>query len=269
VKRVVEPELMTGAAQARAYARADFETAHSAYPNLFAARFPRAPRRARVLDLGCGPCDVTIRFARANPGWTFHAVDGSAAMLRYARTALARHRGLSRRIKLIHGFLPGARLPRRRFDVVLASSFLHHLHDPRVLWRTIREFSGRGTIVFIADLRRPGSRARARALVRQYSGGEPGVLRRDFYNSLLAAFTPAEVRRQLRAAGLPELCVETVSNRHLLVFGTVAGPRPVRVLASSAMLRTKSGTRDGAGTNAAALRARDKPGRSARPPARW
>ena len=80
MKRIVEPELMSGAEQARAYAGADFHAAHSAYVKLFAARFPAFPNTAVVLDLGCGPCDVTIRFARANPGWTFHAVDGSAAI---------------------------------------------------------------------------------------------------------------------------------------------------------------------------------------------
>jgi hypothetical protein len=58
-------------------------------------------------------------------------------------------------------------------------------------------------------------------LVETYSADEPRLLRRDFYNSLLAAFTPVEVRSQLRRAGLRELKVEAVSDRHLLVFGQV------------------------------------------------
>ncbi|MCU0783838.1 MAG: methyltransferase domain-containing protein [Verrucomicrobia bacterium] len=224
MKRIVEPELMTGESQALAYARADFESAHSSYPKLFSKKFPRRPRRALALDLGCGPCDVTIRFANANPGYTFHAVDGSAAMLRYARTAIALQRGLSRRIKLIAGFIPGAPIPRRSYDVILSSSFLHHLHDPAVLWETVRQYAKRGTIVFIADLRRPPSRASARAFAQKYSRGEPEVLRRDFFNSLLAAFTPAEVRRQLKKAGLDGLQVETISDRHLVVFGRISQP---------------------------------------------
>lgn len=221
MKRVVEPELMTEEAQALAYARADFESPHSAYPKLFAKKFPRPPRQARVLDLGCGPCDVTIRFAEAHPGWQFDAVDGSAAMLKHARPAVARHRGLTRRIRLVEGFIPGARIPRRSYEVILSSSFLHHLHNPQVLWQTVRQYSKLGTIVFIADLRRPASHARARAFERKYSRGEPEVLRRDFFNSLQAAFTPAEVREQLKEAGLAGLRVEVVSDRHLIVFGLV------------------------------------------------
>jgi SAM-dependent methyltransferase len=221
MKRTVEPELMTGESQALAYARADFEAAHSSYPKLFAEKFSRRPGRALALDLGCGPCDVTIRFAKANSSWTFHVVDGSVAMLKHARTAIARQRGLSRRIKLIEGFIPGAAIPRRSYDVILSSSFLHHLHDPQVLWQTVRQYSKGGTKVFIVDLRRPPSRASARAFERKYSGGEPEVLRRDFFNSLLAAFTPMEVRKQLKEAGLAGLRVEIVSDRHLVVFGRI------------------------------------------------
>ena len=221
MKRIVEPELMTEASQALAYARADFESAHSSYPKLFAKKFPRRPRHALALDLGCGPCDVTIRFAIANPGYTFHAVDGSAAMLKHARTRLAWQPGLSSRITLVPGFIPGTPIPRRAYDVILASSFLHHLHDPQVFWQAVRQYSKRGTIVFIVDLRRPASLSQARALQRKYSRGEPDVLRRDFFNSLLAAFRPSEVRRQLKEARLNELKVEIISDRHLAVFGII------------------------------------------------
>lgn len=218
MKRIVEPELMSAQEQAEAYAQADFEAAHSVYPKLFAEKFPRRPRRIRVLDLGCGPCDVTIRFARANPGYRFWAVDGSSAMLRQARRALKANK-LTGRIKLVEGFLPGARIPARKCQLILASSFLHHLHDPQILWAAVKRYAARGAMVLVPDLRRPVTKAKARAIVRKYCAGEPEVLRRDFYNSLLAAFTPAEVRRQLRRAGLGNLSVEIVSDRHLLVYG--------------------------------------------------
>lgn len=213
MRRVCEPELMLDEAQAEAYARADFEAAHSLYPKLFARLFPSRPRKALVLDLGCGPCDVTRRFAKANPGYRFHAVDGSPAMLRRAP-----HHP---RIRLIHGLIEDLKLPTKSYDVILSSSLLHHLHDPQVLWRAVRTYSRCGTLVFVVDLRRPRNRASARRLVRRYSAAEPSVLRRDFYRSLLAAFTPAEVRDQLRLAGLHGLRVKAITDRHLLVAGRV------------------------------------------------
>jgi ubiquinone/menaquinone biosynthesis C-methylase UbiE len=218
MRRIPEPELMVDQEQARAYAAADFESAHSLYPKLFNARFPDRPRRALVLDVGCGPCDVTIRLARANPGYRFHAVDGSPAMLTEARKALRRCH-LVTRVKLIEGRVPDAALPAEKYDVILSSSLLHHLRKPQALWQTVHRYSKPGTLVFVVDLRRPATRADARKIAEKYSVGEPRVLKRDFLNSLLAAFTPAEVRQQLRAAGLAWLRVTTLTDRHLMVSG--------------------------------------------------
>lgn len=221
MKRILEPELMEDADQALAYANANFSAAHQRYVKLFAETFPDRAKAATVLDIGCGPADVTIRFARANPRYRFHGIDGSAAMLRCAGSMLKRSPAVARRVRLIRGCIPAVRIPRPSYDVIISSSLLHHLPDPEVLWRTVRQCSRAGTLVFIADLRRPPSRIRARQLVARYSSNEPEVLRRDFYNSLLAAFTPAEVTTQLTKAGLEELSVSVITDRHLIVRGRV------------------------------------------------
>ena len=219
MNRVPELELMLGDEQARAYAAADFESAHSRYPTLFAEAFPDRPAKALVLDIGCGPCDVTIRFARANPGYTFHAVDGSSAMLKYGRERIEREGDLAGRIQLIEGYIPEAQLPVKSYDVIMSSSLLHHLPDPQALWTTVRQRSRPGTLVFVVDLFRPASRTDAEAITASYTGNEPDVLRRDFFNSLLAAFTPEEVRQQLAEAALLTLRITTISDRHLMVCG--------------------------------------------------
>ncbi len=56
-----------------------------------------------------------------------------------------------------------------------------------------------------------------------YAGDEPELLKRDFRDSLFAAFEPAEVRAQLVEAGLEYLEVAMVSDRHLVVSGHLAG----------------------------------------------
>ena len=191
MKRIPEPELMDSDEQARAYAAADFSQAHQSYVTLFHKTFPDRPATATALDLGCGAADVVVRFAVANPRYRFHAVDGSEAMLKYARQALRRRPDLARRIKLAQAFIPDARLPRKTYDVVLSSNFLHHLHEPDALWQTIRRYATHGTLVFVTDLFRPPSRAAAKRLVERYAAAEPAILQRDFLNSLLAAFLPA------------------------------------------------------------------------------
>ena len=223
MKRVPEPELMDDEAQARAYAEADFSEPNEHFVELYGEHVGSLPEGAAVLDLGCGPGDITLRLARAWPGVEFHGLDGSNAMLRFALRALELERALAARVHFVQGRVPGAALPLSRYQAVVSNSLLHHLHDPAVLWSMVKEFAAPGAPVLVMDLMRPADAGAAAALVEQYAATEPEVLRRDFYNSLLAAFEPAEVRAQLAAAGLGNFVVEPTSDRHLLVRGRAPG----------------------------------------------
>lgn len=220
MQRVLEPELMDDEEQAKCYAEADFSDSNSRFIALFEEKFPDF-QRGQVLDIGCGPGDIPLRFARHYNESTVHGLDGSAAMLRYAQNALAHAPDLRTRVRFVQGVLPGAVLPWHQYDAIISNSLLHHLHRPEVLWDSLTELSGPETIVCIMDLQRPESEARARELVEQYSGAEPEILKHDFYSSLLAAFAVDEVQEQLKAANLP-LSVEVCSDRHLLVWGRLA-----------------------------------------------
>lgn len=217
MERQPEEELMDDPLQARAYAEADFEAPHSMFMELFRERFG-AGVAGRVLDLGCGPGDITRRFARAYPEVMIDALDGAPVMLQLAGEMVERQ-GLGGRIRLRQRRLPDIRGLAPGYDVIISNSLLHHLHDPRVMWGSIRPHLRPGTIVFVMDLVRPGSMAEACALVAEHAAGEPPRLQGDFYNSLLSAFRPEEVEAQLVAAGLAFLTVERVSSRHLLVAG--------------------------------------------------
>jgi SAM-dependent methyltransferase len=220
VKRIPEPELMDTEEQARAYAFADFEAPHSHAIELLGERHSSLPAAGTAVDLGCGPADVSIRFARAFPSWCVHGLDGSAAMLSYGREAVARAL-LAERVLLFEARLPHEPAPLESYDLILSSSVLHHLDDPAALWTSVRRWGQPGTPVFVFDLLRPQTVERAHELVDENISGEPEVLQRDFRNSLFAAYSLDEVRRQLVAAQLDStLRAEQVSNRHLIVWGT-------------------------------------------------
>lgn len=218
--RVPEPELMLDPVQARAYADADFDGPHSHFIELFRETFPDMQVSGPVLDLGCGPGDIAMRFARACPGAEVDGIDGAPAMLAEGERLIAGS-GLEGRVRLVCANLPGDAPPRNRYRGVISNSLLHHLHDPAVLWNAVARYIEPGGFVFIMDLMRPDSRDTAEAMVAQYAAGEPAVLRQDFFHSLLAAFTPEEVRAQLADAGLRDLRVRAVSDRHLVVSGRV------------------------------------------------
>ena len=217
MKRIPEPELMDEPEQARAYAGADFSEPHQAFVERFAQCFPRH-RPRRVLDLGCGAADITIRFARAYPGCDLTGVDGAPAMLALAKEAITRVE-LDHRVHLRAVRLPDTTLAPHAFDTLISNSLLHHLADPLVLWRAIGDYAEPKAAVFTMDLRRPDTRAQAGRLGQEYSGNEPEVLRRDFFNSLLAAYRPEEIAAQLARVNLSGLQVEAVGDRHVVVHG--------------------------------------------------
>lgn len=219
MERVLEPELMYELEQAKVYANADFEAPHSRVVELFDAEFPGTEIKGQILDLGCGPGDITFRFAYRFPESRVIGVDGAPAMIKLSDERKVREAKVGDRVTFIEGMIPGAAIPNVRYDAIISNSLLHHLHRPAVLWETIIEYASPGTKIFIVDLFRPESRKKAEQIVNQYSGSEPEILKRDFYNSLLAAFEPAEVEAQLFESGLSELNVKVVSDRHLIVYG--------------------------------------------------
>jgi ubiquinone/menaquinone biosynthesis C-methylase UbiE len=215
MERVLEPELMDDERQSIAYANADFSTSNQLFVDMLIRDFPAPLRRA--VDIGCGPGDVVIRLARAEPDLHITAIDGSAPMIALARRAV-RAAGLENRITLLQGSVPGVVLEDRGYDAVLSKDLLHHLPDPSVLWSEITRLGRPGAAVRVMDLVRPDTPEAARRIVDAVAAREDPILREDFYNSLCAAFTVDEVRSQLAAAGL-DFDVNRVSERHMLVRG--------------------------------------------------
>ena len=204
--------------QARAYAEADFSDANSLFVEHFLATFADLPQAGHLLDLGCGPADISVRLAEALPGWRVTGLDAGPNMLGLARASVG-EAGLNQRVEL-----KLVRLPEPcggPFDALVSNSLLHHLPRPYDLWQAIRASGKPGAAIQVMDLRRPATPADVETLVEAYAGEAPQVLRQDFRNSLHAAYTTEEIAGQLAAAGLDGLAVTTPSDRHLLVHGHV------------------------------------------------
>ncbi|WP_295543171.1 trans-aconitate 2-methyltransferase [uncultured Thiohalocapsa sp.] len=227
MQRRPEPELMDGPEQARAYAAADFSEPNALFLRLLEQQGADDLAHGRALDLGCGPADIVLRLLRRYPTLHCDALDGSAPMLALARAAIDARPDIASRTRLICDKLPSGHLAAAAYDLIISNSLLHHLHEPQVLWRSIRAAAKPGALVLVMDLTRPASAGQAAALVETYAADAPQVLKHDFRNSLHAAFEPTEVTQQLRVAGLAEqLSVQVVSDRHLAVWGRIehAGP---------------------------------------------
>ena len=252
MERIVEPELMDDPLQARAYAEADFDRSDQAFTERFLALLgqpfplarPRPPAPALVsapgagiVDLGCGPGNISFRLAAALPRARVLGLDGAASMVALAADHQQRHPGAWPQLRFQQLKLPLADPAALGgpFAAVVSNSLLHHLHDPQVLWQAVGQLAAPGATIYIKDLRRPASAAAADALTERHAAGAAAVLRRDFRASLAAAFTAAEVETQLaRAAQLwgavgthgttwPAFTVAEVEDRYLEIHGRWLG----------------------------------------------
>jgi cyclopropane fatty-acyl-phospholipid synthase-like methyltransferase len=218
VTRYPEPELMEDDAQTDAYAAADLSELQQAMVTYFAERCGGLSSGGRLLDLGCGAADMTIRFASAWRGITALGVDGSDSFLRRAHAAI-RAAGVEDRVRVERRYLPDTALETREFDAVIANSVLHHLADPAALWRTAVRCAKPGAPVMVMDLRRPATLADAQSLVDRHAADAAPVLRQDFFNSLRAAYRADEIRLQLDGAGLRDFQIEELGDLHVRVWG--------------------------------------------------
>jgi len=216
--RILEPELMDDPEQALVYAQADFEKENQGFVDRFRDYFPDFSD-GHALDLGCGPGDIPIRFAQAIPACRITGVDASAPMVRLAEEAV-QNAGLSDRITFrCERFqdLAGANIA----DAVISNSLLHHVPSPLQFWHKLRLAVKPGSPVLVMDLLRPDSPEEAQAIVDRYASGAPDILRRDFYNSLLAAFTEDEIASQLARMNLTRLLIDVPDDRHWVVGGLI------------------------------------------------
>jgi len=217
--RQPEPEVMDTPANVEAYAAADFSQVNQAFVDCLLTRV--GLREAAVaIDLGTGPADIPIRLAAARPTWRIVAVDAAPNMLTRARRDIDAIMPRPN-IELVLADAKTIPLPSQAFDVVFSNSILHHLTDPLAFWREVRRLARPGAIALMRDLARPATSEIARSIVQQYAATESPILQEDYYRSLLAAYTPDEIRSQLTESHLGMLQVAMITDRHLDVFGHV------------------------------------------------
>jgi len=209
---------MEDEAQVLAYAAAEFEEENQGFLDRFREYFPEFTE-GHILDLGCGPGDIPVRFARALPSCRITGVDASEPMIGLAGVAV-KQAGLADRITFRCERFQGVSLI-EPVDAVVSNSLLHHVPNPLQFWYRLRQLVKPGSPVLVMDLLRPDSPEEAQAIVDRNAAKEPEILRRDFYNSLLAAFTEDEVAAQLAEMNLSRLIVDVVDDRHWVVSGII------------------------------------------------
>jgi ubiquinone/menaquinone biosynthesis C-methylase UbiE len=106
----------------------------------------------RVLELGCGTGNLSLRLAESLPLAALTLVDGSEEMIALVRSRIEKSRERSgRSTTYVESRFEELEFPARSFDLVVSSISLHHVADKATLYARIRSFMSAGGRLCFAD----------------------------------------------------------------------------------------------------------------------
>lgn len=215
--RVLEPEVMDSAEDARDYDRMDHAAVNRRFVDDLLAEAAAAgielAESSEILDLGAGTAQIPIELLRQRPTWRVRAVDLAEQMLELGRRNVAAA-GLAHRIRLERADAKRLPYPAATFPIVMSNSIVHHVPDPRLVLAEACRVLRPGGMLFIRDLLRPPDDAAARSLVDIYAAGCNDHQRQLFDDSLRAALNLVEVRRLVAELGHDPRGARQTSDRH-------------------------------------------------------
>ncbi len=242
LERVLEPEVMDTAEEARDYDSMDHASVNARFCDDFLqfATFGGKPALgqmvpARVVDFGTGTALIPIALAGRASGFTIEGIDLSEHMLALGRSNIARA-GLEARVSLARVDAKGTAYEDGAFGATISNSIIHHIPEPAVCFAEMWRVTAKGGLLFVRDLHRPDDHVEVDRLVALYAGEPPGAppgggLRGEppadparvasfenqrvlFRASLCAALTVREVVALVGPLGVPASAVKMTSDRH-------------------------------------------------------
>jgi ubiquinone/menaquinone biosynthesis C-methylase UbiE len=208
--RVLEPELMDSAEEARDYDAMD----HTQVNRVFVADFLAVWDGGNpILDLGTGTAQIPIELCRQAPTAQVVAVDLAEHMLRLGRENV-RRAGLESRIRLERCDAKGLPFAPATFAAVISNSIVHHIPLPATVLAELMRVLRPGGTILIRDLLRPADYAQVRHLVKTHTAGANAHQQAMFDASLRAALTLEEIRSLVADLGLDPAEVRQTTDRH-------------------------------------------------------
>jgi ubiquinone/menaquinone biosynthesis C-methylase UbiE len=227
--RVLEPELMDSAEDAREYDAMDHSVVNEIFVNDLLLTYADVLRgdstrirpcwvkpqgRAnRVLDLGTGTAQILVKLAERSPHSHITAVDAAWHMIALARANIAAAK-LADRIEVVVADAKHLPFDDGSFDVVISNSIVHHIREPRDVIAEAIRVAAPGGLLFHRDLARPKDEAELNHHVKEYAGDATAYQRKLFADSLRAALTVDEMRELIVSFGYDSETVRTTSDRH-------------------------------------------------------
>ena len=231
MERIAEPELMENKEQVISYDKADFSEAEENLINQIKFYLLKKNiclgEKDLIVDLGCGPGNISEKLAINWPNTDVVGIDGSKEMISRAEynKKISLNRSKLEKLRYLCYDIKDLKLenisPDKEISLLVSNSLIHHLINLEDFFNTIKNLSNNITINFHKDLKRPLDEESALDLKAKCSRKYNEVLTNDYYASLRASYTYKELNNFIFNNDLSSLEAFEDGDNYLIVYGKV------------------------------------------------
>ena len=231
MERTVEPELMEREEQVISYARADFSEGEKNLINQINYYLIKnninLNENELIVDLGCGPGNITEKLSIKWPRANVVGIDGSEEMIRLAEKNkksspnLSLLKNLSYICADIKSLKPCDISLEKKISLLVSNSLIHHITYIDDFFNCLDKLSSNQTINFHKDLKRPIDEKSALELREKCAETNNDILTNDYYSSLKASYTLKELKNFIFENKLSSLEVFEEGAQYLVIYGKI------------------------------------------------
>jgi len=231
MERIPEPELMEKKEQVISYDEADFSEGevnliHQINHYLLRKKIS-LNEKDLIVDLGCGPGNISEKLAIKWPNTEVVGIDGSKEMILRAEynKEISPNKKKLKNLRYICSDIKDIKLTnfliKKEISLLVSNSFIHHITYLEDFFNSIRSLSSNMTVNFHKDLKRPLDEKSALDLKEQCSTKYNEILTNDYYSSLRASYTFKELKKFILDNDLSSLEVFEDGDNYLILYGNV------------------------------------------------
>jgi len=231
MKRVPEPELMEEKEQVISYDEADFSEGEVNLINQINKYLLKKNislgEKDLIVDLGCGPGNISEKLAIKWPNTTVVGIDGSKEMILRAEynKRFSNNQKKLKNLRYICSDIKNIKsnnfLLKKKISLLVSNSLIHHISYLEDFFNTRKSLSSKNTLNFHKDLKSPIDEKSALELKAQCSTKYNEILTNDYYASLRASYTFKELKNFILENDLSSLDVFEEGENYLIVYGNV------------------------------------------------
>ena len=231
MNREPEPELMNKKSQVKAYCAADFSLGEINLIKFISKYLEinniKLSRNDLIVDLGCGPGNISEKLSEKWPDVNVLGIDGSQEMIREAESRIFKNKILNKQRNLnylcsdIREISSLEIFSEKEITLLVSNSFIHHITDIDNFFKFIISLSSKETINFHKDLIRPKDKDTALQLKEKCSQKYSNILTNDYYASLKASYRKNELQEKILELNLDSMNVIEETEEYLIVYGKV------------------------------------------------